>query len=320
MEVNLVKISVIVPVYKVEKYLEKCLNSILNQTYKNLEIILVDDGSPDNCGVICDQYAKLDNRIIVIHKENGGLSEARNAGLNIASGDLIGFVDSDDYIEPSMFQVLYDNLVSHKADISLCGVYLVDDDEKELGHLIVENKTCTGKEILEKYDFFYGGYVVVWNKLYRKEIFEDLRFKKGRIHEDEFIFHHVFSKCSTVVSVPIPLYNYLQRPNSIMGNHSGNEQLDVMEALIERMNWYISQRYSSHSIYRIVRQIDMVAFLTHKYKLDTYEVVRKKELINNYRRAINSFLKYSKNAKHILIGMLSMVSPCMTYRIIMKER
>ena len=116
------KISVIVPVYKVEKYLDRCVESIVNQTYKNLEIILVDDGSPDNCPVMCDEWAEKDERIRVIHKENGGLADARNAGMNIATGDYIGFVDSDDWIEPNMYEVLLKNALKYDADISRCGL------------------------------------------------------------------------------------------------------------------------------------------------------------------------------------------------------
>ena len=115
-------ISVIVPVYKVEKYLERCVKSICAQTYQNLEIVLVDDGSPDQCGEMCDMFAKQDSRIRVVHKENGGLSDARNAGLDVMTGDYVGFVDSDDWIEPDMYQVLYERLIKEKAEISCCGM------------------------------------------------------------------------------------------------------------------------------------------------------------------------------------------------------
>ena len=115
------KISVIIPVYGVELYLDKCIESVVNQTYRNLEIILVDDGSPDRCPTICDEWAELDNRNKVIHKKNGGLSDARNAGIRIASGELIGFVDSDDWISEGMYQLLYENMIENNSDISACG-------------------------------------------------------------------------------------------------------------------------------------------------------------------------------------------------------
>ena len=122
---NLPLISVIVPVYKVEAYLDKCISSIVGQTYRNLEIILVDDGSPDNCGAICDAWAEQDSRIKVIHKENGGLSDARNAGMSAATGELLGFVDSDDHISPEMYQLLYERMIADNSDISACGVEMV---------------------------------------------------------------------------------------------------------------------------------------------------------------------------------------------------
>ena len=123
-------ISVIVPVYKAEKYLDKCVQSIVNQTYKNLEIILVDDGSPDNCPEMCDEWAKKDSRIKVIHKENGGVSSARNAGLDNSFGDYIGFVDSDDFIENDFYECLYDNLVENGADISFCTFKTLDEKNR----------------------------------------------------------------------------------------------------------------------------------------------------------------------------------------------
>ena len=147
------KISIIVPVYKVEKYIHKCIDSILNQTFKDFELILVDDGSPDNCGKICDEYAKKDSRVIVIHKENGGLSSARNSGLDIARGDYIGFVDSDDYIENDMYELLYNLCEENNCDISSCSSIIHFPNKKVIngGHeLIIHNK----KEILGCFLFF----------------------------------------------------------------------------------------------------------------------------------------------------------------------
>ena len=135
-------ISIIIPVYKVEKYLEKCIKSVLDQTYKNLQIILVDDGSPDNCGNICDNYAKIDNRIEVIHKENGGLSDARNVGLKKARGKYIGFVDSDDYVSNEMFENMYNTLVNNNADVSICNFYTVIDNKN-----IIKNAPALNRQV-----------------------------------------------------------------------------------------------------------------------------------------------------------------------------
>ena len=172
-------ISVIVPVYKVEKYLDRCVESIVNQTYKNLEIILVDDGSPDNCGAMCDNWAEKDSRIKVIHKENGGLSDARNAGMNTATGDLMGFVDSDDYISPDMYQLLYENMLENNSDISACGVQIVFEDDRPANLLtkdsnIVLNTGEAMKAIIEE------SYLKqpVWYKLYKTELIKDIPFVK----------------------------------------------------------------------------------------------------------------------------------------------
>ena len=178
------KISVIVPVYKVEKYLDRCVESIVNQTYKNLEIILVDDGSPDNCPAICDAWANKDERIKVIHKENGGVSSARNRGIDAATGDYIGFVDSDDWIEPDMYELLADNAKKYDADISRCG-YFVDwpDHIAQVGNggiLLYEDieRRC---EMLRSYHLVSA----LWNKIYRRELFEEERLDESlRITED----------------------------------------------------------------------------------------------------------------------------------------
>ena len=186
-------VSVIVPIYKVEPYLKKCVDSIRNQTYKNLEIILVDDGSPDECPKMCDDFAKEDNRIKVIHRKNGGLSAARNSGLEIATGKYIGFVDSDDYIHSKMYEILVGRLEEKSADLAVCRV----QDVFEIGEeeaLSTEEKveTMTNVEALKS---IYGNWgtdmVVAWNKLYKRELFEELRYNEGKVHEDEFMIHKV---------------------------------------------------------------------------------------------------------------------------------
>ena len=174
-------ISVIIPVYKVEKYINRCVESVLVQNYHNIEVILVDDGSPDNCGIICDKYAETDSRIKVIHKKNGGLSDARNAGLDIATGQYICFIDSDDYIEKDMLKDMYDNIVRTGADITICNYCAVDNE----GHKQWESEDISDGEWTEKefwknfYDAFEGMYyyyVVAWNKLYSRKIFDERHF------------------------------------------------------------------------------------------------------------------------------------------------
>ena len=171
-------ISIVVPIYKVEKYINKCIESILNQTYKNLEIILVDDGSPDNCGKIADEYAKKDNRIKVIHKKNGGLSDARNAGIDIVKGKYIAFVDSDDYIEKEYIEIMYNAIRTNKVKIVQCGINKVNDDGKVLdSYGYLDNELINSKRIIEeKYTKYPISNVVAWNKLYSTDLFKDIRY------------------------------------------------------------------------------------------------------------------------------------------------
>ena len=238
------KVSVIVPIYQVEKYLRKCIDSIINQTYKNLEIILVDDGSPDLCGKICDEYAEKDVRIKVIHKENGGLSDARNAGLDIACGDYIVFVDSDDYIAHDMIEKLYESLVNNDADMALCSFEYVDEDgniiKKEGFTSPIKNEVLSKKEmlckLLENKHWYYS---IACNKLYKNNLMQDIRFPKEKIHEDEFIAHKSIGMCETISCIQEPLYFYVQRDNSIMGKGYNARNLDCVEAYFERTIFFI---------------------------------------------------------------------------------
>ena len=185
-------ISIIVPVYKVEKYLEKCVKSILSQTYKNLEVILIDDGSPDSCPDICDNYANQDIRVKVIHKNNSGVSDARNDGLNVANGEYIGFVDSDDWIDPKMYEILLREILHTNADIAICDYALCKDDGLIYGKAMpqeLKNRCLCKEELIHEVLQPYGGFfAVIWNKLYRKSIFDKIRFPSGKHVEDEFVF------------------------------------------------------------------------------------------------------------------------------------
>ena len=230
-------ISVIVPIYKVQAYLDKCVQSIVDQTYNNLEIILVDDGSPDACGEMCDVWAEKDERIKVIHKENGGLSDARNAGVAVATGSLIGFVDSDDWLEPAFFQKLYDTMISQNAQIAECGVAYVDESGKLLRQRSVAQEPVLDKvEALRRLVLEKGIYQTVWNKLYRREVLEGILFAKGKYHEDDFWTYQVFERIQKLATVQEPLYNYLQRGTSIIGVGYNLKRLDGIEARFLRMN------------------------------------------------------------------------------------
>ena len=210
-------VSVIIPVYNVEKYLDRCVESVVNQTYKNLEIILVDDGSPDNCPAMCDEWAKKDERIKVIHKQNGGLSSARNAGLDNMSGEYVYFIDSDDYIELETIEVLYKLIIDNDADMAF-GSYCRVSDE---GNALIDNDFTDELYILNEDSFWekhyqmhsnsderYVNMIVSWNKLINKSVFNDLRFDIGKIHEDEYIIHKIVSRCNTIAFSEKKLYYY----------------------------------------------------------------------------------------------------------------
>lgn len=223
-------ISVIVPIYKVERYLKKCIDSIINQTYKNLEIILVDDGSPDSCPKICDEYEKKDSRIKVIHKQNGGLSDARNAGIDVAKGDYIAFVDSDDYIEQDMYEMLYTILKKYNADISISSRYIVNEDGKRFAYTSKDSNILDmdAKEALRRIFSFKDFDMSSCDKLYNIRLFKDIRYPCGKLNEDYYVIPQLFHKSKKIVYIPIPLYNYLQRQGSIT---KGKEvKLDIIDA------------------------------------------------------------------------------------------
>lgn len=223
-------LSIIVPVYKVENYLPKCIDSILAQTFTDFELILVDDGSPDDCPALCDATAEKDARVRVIHQKNGGLSAARNAGLDAARGAWIGFVDSDDYIEPEMYEVLYQAVQSTGADLALCDYAEVDEAGTPCPqmHVSLSGGELTGQELLKR----ASGLMVqlAWNKLYRRAIFTQLRYPEGKLNEDLFLIPEVCLQIKKAVVVPKALYCYVQRGGSIMSGNKTLRHFDAAEA------------------------------------------------------------------------------------------
>lgn len=288
-------ISIIVPIYKVEKYLKECVDSILAQTYQNFELILVDDGSPDSCPAMCDEFAKQDSRVVVIHKENGGLSDARNAGLDIAKGEYIGFVDGDDYISPRMYETLINRILSDKSDFAVCEHARVDD----LGKIIefpksqqkVNRKYYSPDEFISELFICNGAYVVAWNKLYRKDIFAKLRFPFGKQHEDEFIIHHVIAQCKRISYVGDVLYYYLQREESIMSQSFNVRCLDYGDALLDRYHFTRKSKdkvLKNHTVCRLSEYLE-------KWNLYAQNDEKIKKKYNELRRK-SLFLVFEKNS------------------------
>ena len=247
-------ISVIVPIYNVEKYLKKCIDSIINQTYKNLEIILVDDGSPDNCGKICDEYAKNDKRIKVIHKKNGGLSDARNAGIDIAKGKYIGFVDSDDYIVSDMYEYLYNILIENSSDISICDYEYYYEKNNIIGksNNVKINETVDKKEALRRLmGNSIGNYA--WNKLYKRDLFNDVRYPVGKKMEDCGTTYKLFYLSNKITIGNERKYYYLQRDDSILHKKNFSFYKDFFELTLEKYK-FIKEKYPEI----IENDIDMV--------------------------------------------------------------
>ena len=230
-------ISVIVPIYKVEPYLDRCVRSIVEQTYENLEIILVDDGSPDNCPAICDDWAAKDSRIKVIHKENGGLSDARNAGMEVASGEYIAFVDSDDWISADYIDAMYRAIQNTGAEIAACDVVIsFGETEPTTSAREAAIKVCSAEDAIGDILQGRGFRAVAWNKLYRKSLLENEMYPVGKYHEDEFFTYRILAKADRLVYVDCGLYAYFQRPGSIM-NSVSMKHLDALDAYLERLEF-----------------------------------------------------------------------------------
>jgi glycosyltransferase involved in cell wall biosynthesis len=239
------RISVIVPVYNMEVYLEACISSIINQTFTDLEIILINDGSMDCSGSICDQFQQLDHRIRVHHKANQGLSSARNTGIDLSTGEYLAFVDSDDTIKEDMLELLYQQITEKDADFVFCDYYRKEEIDSIPPMItgILESKLLNQKQLFEW--LYLPEYCIIlpvsWNKLYKKELFHNLRFPEGRYHEDEFLIHKIIAKTHKAVFLNAKLYGYLLRSNSIVGTGNLKMKKDILDALHDRTVFFQEQ-------------------------------------------------------------------------------
>lgn len=231
-------ISIIVPIYKVEKYMDRCIESLIEQTYHNLEIILIDDGSPDNCPAKCDEWGRKVKQIKVIHKQNGGLSDARNVGIEIAKGEYIVFVDSDDWVSPDYIKCLYETASSTNSDICECDIIKTNKENlvyaTDNKNVFICYDTEDALELLIQ-DVVFHQYV--WNKIYKMDCLKGIPFVKGKVNEDEFWTYRVFGKANKVVKTQRKLYFYFQHSESIMGRKYNVKRLDALEAKIERQQY-----------------------------------------------------------------------------------
>lgn len=299
-------ISVIVPVYQVEAYLDRCVQSIVDQTYTNLDIILVDDGSPDRCPQMCDEWAKRDGRIRVIHKENGGLSDARNAGLRMASGIYIAFVDSDDWVFESYIERLNQAIGHTRAKMAACGVRFVDDETKNVG---LRGKNPVIQVLSAEQALSEQGWrkirAVAWNKLYHRSLLEGEEYPVGKYHEDEFFTYRIVDKAGRVAFVEDELYCYYQRPGSIMHEFS-MKRLDALEAYMQRLH-LLKEKYPV--LYQQEKANCCVSFAgfycgaLQSGVVDMHEV---RDKIIGYRRqmrfSVSEWRQYSLRQKLYIVG------------------
>lgn len=280
-------ISVIIPVYKVEPYLDRCINSIVGQTYPYLEIILVDDGSPDQCPRICDDWADKDNRIKVIHKENGGLSSARNAGLDVATGDYISFVDSDDYISEEMFETMLSAILRNKVSVACCGRVRVSNTSKIEMFTLLKEQLLSGEEAIK--ELLKGGMVeeAAWDKLYRSDVFKNRRFPVGEINEDIVQTVEILGNCGHIVHVGKALYYYCENTGSITKSEYNKNKIVVLKHL-DQIREYILNNFPMLMDYYMILE-------TRYCQSMLYLLLDNSETYKTYQRDRTIFYKRFKN-------------------------
>ena len=299
------------------------MDSILAQTFTDFELILVDDGSKDRSGQICDEYAEMDERVTVIHKENSGPSDTRNRGIEQAAGNYFMFVDSDDYIAPTMVECLYQSILKENADIAACNfLYSFEDDRNQDFSTNIQWEVVSGAEIFynRKNDRSCGYWTVVWNKLYKSKVFGKLRFRAGKYYEDEFWANDIYQMDIKMVTIPECLYYYRQHGNNSMKTTNSKKNLDILEALQERIGVYLMDQTHSAQAYRVLI-----------YSLEYLE--KSKRMITN-REEKAKYLQAEKRTKDIVhqlrkrkltnIQRTSLVflelAPCLVFAVGMKFR
>lgn len=276
-------ISVIVPVYKVEPFLHRCVQSILDQTYRDFELILVDDGSPDRCGELCEEYGRLDSRVRVLHQENGGLSAARNAGIDwaFANSDSrwLAFVDSDDWVHPAFLQTLYDTAEQTLCKISACGFYrtggeaLPQAQDFSVVSLSADDYYCG-----QLHD---GVTALAWNKLYHKSLFKGLRYPIGKLHEDEFTTYRAIYGAGKIGVTPARLYAYYQNPDGIMHSQWNPRRMHMLEAF-EQQIAFAQETGNARLLNKTAEQYIYSAY----EQLSQAQIVYRKELRRKLRAAL----------------------------------
>lgn len=299
-------ISVIIPVYNVEKYLEACLDSVIAQTYQDIEIILVNDGSTDSSPLICKKYAQKDARIRLIEKENGGLSDARNAGMAIASGNYYTFIDSDDIVHPSLIEHLWEILVEHDADISICDPCHCYPDttakfENSTKSVVYDHEQSVIEMLYQK-----SFLVSAWGKLIKKSLFQDIIFPKGKLFEDIAIMYKLFDHANRIVYSNAKLYGYMHRENSITTKRFDKRDCDILEVSQSIVDYYGNRGEKLLKAAKVYQTNAALRVMLNAPDNDDF-----KDVISNCKAIVKSNYKkiiFDKNARFKLrIGLLLVV-------------
>lgn len=316
------EVSMIVPVYQVEKYIAQCIESILNQTFQDFELILIDDGSKDQSGRICDLYAAKDDRILVIHTENRGAAAARNVGLDHASGRYITFLDGDDYLDEHMIARLYEEIVDSEYDMVVCDFLNLLPDEEDNFIVHLQEKTVNGREVLEhlKNERNYGLWTIVWNKIYKREVLENLRFPDGKYFEDEFFSNQLYLFSNQIHVIPDVLCYHRVLASSTMNTQKIENYLDLLDALQERLDIYFKYDYSEDEIYKVLiflldpftKCVRAKFSGTNKKRVE--QTRRFIKIVS--RRLMGKNLSFVKKSSLVIIGLF----PDLTYRIAIRFR
>jgi len=286
-------ITIIVPVYNTEKYLRRCIDSILAQTFTDFECIIVNDGSPDNCHAICDEYAAKDSRIVVVHQKNAGVSAARNAGLDIARGEWIGFVDSDDWCDPDMFRVLYDNAINYDADVSICAIREITSDGKEKEYAKNKLKIYNGQEAILKMLSTENSFnLYCFNKLIKQKLLSenDLRFDMSIQYDEDLLFiYEVLKNTEKAVHFYMPYYNYFIHNESVSQQYGLTEQAKTGLIVLDRI--ILSENNKKIKNKLIAFKFDTMAYICGYY-------IRQKNYTDDNFLMLKGYI--SKNIKYIL--------------------
>ncbi len=286
------EISVIVPVYKVEKFIYRCVNSILNQTFTDFELILVDDGSPDNCPAICDEYAEKDSRIKVIHKQNGGLSDARNVGKEKATGNYITFIDSDDWIHKEYLERLYNACHDFDADVSVCGYFRTENQEPVIASEKYAVNTFTPEDFWCSLELNHA--IAPWGKLYKRELDKDIKFPVGKLHEDVFTTHEYIFSAQKIAFFPAEMYFYYINSDSITGKGWYPKRMDAVEAFRVQTEYFHNNGYERAEKKSIEKYCDIaIGHYSQLCQMNRYDDIRK-SLKKEIRKAL---IKYKKTMK-----------------------